>query len=374
MVRVAIVGSGAAARSHAAAYAAHRGRCAVVAVASPRPGAAAAFAAELGLEAEALRGHEGLLGRGDVDLVSVCAPPSAHAAIASDLLRDGKHVLLEKPMAPSPEDCRRLVEIAASGPAILSPVAQNRFRASYWRLKGLLDSGLAGRPLFAQVDSLWWRGDSYYARPWRGRWEEEGGGCTLGHAVHHIDLLLWMMGMPIRATAVMANVAHPSSEMEDISVAVLEFESGAIAQLTSSIAHHGEEQRIVFQCEKASLSAPFRVFARVEGPGGFPAGAPDLEAGLSRAYESIDPPRFEGLEGQVDDLLSAIEAGRRPLVGPEDGRDAVQVVAGIYASACSGRTVALPLRPGDDFYDDRSRSARAPRMGRARSGPPGRRS
>jgi UDP-N-acetyl-2-amino-2-deoxyglucuronate dehydrogenase len=368
VVRVAIVGSGAAARSHAAAYAAHRGRCAVVAVASPRPGAAAAFAAEAGIEADPLASHEGLLGRRDIDLVSVCTPPSEHAMIASELLADGKNVLLEKPMATSPEDCRRLVGIAASGRALLSPVAQNRFMSQYWRLKALLDSGAAGRILFAQADSLWWRGDSYYERPWRGRWESEGGGCTLGHAVHHIDLLLWMMGMPIRATAVMSNVAHPSSEMEDISVAALEYPDGAIARLTSSIVHHGEEQSIVLQCEKASVSAPFRAAARTAGTGGFPVDDPSAAAELSRIYEAADPPIFEGLEGQVDDVLSSIEEGRRPLVGPEDGYNAIQVVAGIYASAASGRTVALPLKPGDDFYDDLSKVIRAPRLHPPRTG------
>lgn len=105
---------------------------------------------------------------------------------------------------------------------------------------------------------------------------EGGGGCTLNHAVHHIDMLCWMMGLPQTVTSVMANVAHDNAEVEDLSLSVLQY-PGALAQLTASVVHHGEEQELVFQCEKAKVAAPFSVYASISKPNGFPIENTELE-------------------------------------------------------------------------------------------------
>lgn len=94
----------------------------------------------------------------------------------------------------------------------------------------------------AQIDSFWWRGHCYYDLWWRGTWEKEGGGCTLNHAVHHIDMLLWMMGLPESVTSVLSNVAHDNAQVEDLSMSILRYPR-SLAQLTASVVHHGEEQR-----------------------------------------------------------------------------------------------------------------------------------
>ena len=85
--------------------------------------------------------------------------------------------------------------------AVLSVIAQNRFTTSMARLKRVLDSGLVGRVLHAQVDSHWWCGPSYYDLWWRGTWPSEGGGCALNHAVHHVDALPWMLALPEQPVA-----------------------------------------------------------------------------------------------------------------------------------------------------------------------------
>ena len=100
----------------------------------------------------------------------------------------------------------------------------------------------------------------YYDLWWRGTWEKEGGGYTLNHAVHHIDMLCWMMGLPDKVTSILANTAHDNAEVEDLSGSVLQYPH-ALGQLTASVVHHGEEQQLVFQCEKAKISAPFSVHA-----------------------------------------------------------------------------------------------------------------
>ena len=101
-----------------------------------------------------------------------------------------------------------MVAAAQSSGKLLSVVAQNRFKNPAMKLKAVLDSGLAGKILHAQVDSLWWRGSDYDDLWWRGTWEKEGGGCTMNHAVHQIDLYQWMMGLPSAVQAITLNLAH----------------------------------------------------------------------------------------------------------------------------------------------------------------------
>lgn len=108
----------------------------------------------------------------DVDIVDVCTPPYVHAEISIDALRTGCHVLCEKPMAASLEECDAMIAAQQASGKTLSIIAQNRFTEAFWRLKAALDSGLAGKICHAQVDSFWWRGHCYYDLWWRGTREK----------------------------------------------------------------------------------------------------------------------------------------------------------------------------------------------------------
>jgi UDP-N-acetyl-2-amino-2-deoxyglucuronate dehydrogenase len=356
-----VVGVGAIAPSHIEAYLAFPGRCRVVALADNIAGRCSRAVERFGLQAEIFDSHERLLEVAELDLVSVCTPPATHAEVALDVLNSGRNVLVEKPMAASLEECDALLAAQRRAGKVLSVVAQNRFRTEMVRLQRLLASGLTGEVRHAQVDSLWWRGPSYYDLWWRGTWEAEGGGPTLNHAVHHVDLLLWMMGAPSEVRAMMGNVAHPGSEVEDLSVALLRFPSGAIGQLTSSVVHHGQRQQLVFQTERARVSAPFEVYATRPLANGFPQRAPDVEAELTMAYESLPPLRHEGHRGQIDDVLSAIETGTAPLVGGGQGRQTIELITAIYKAAISGEPVLLPLERSDAFYKKQGLLEAAPR-------------
>jgi predicted dehydrogenase len=361
-IRVAIVGTGNIAHSHVKAYLRFPERCKVVALADIYPEKAKAFNEQYGLGARVFDSHERLLESGGVDLASVCTPPYTHAPIALALLGAGVHTIVEKPMAASLAECDELVRAAKASGLVFSPVAQNRFRTPMMRLKRLLDSGLAGKVNHVQVDSHWWRGHSYYDLWWRGTWEKEGGGCTLNHAVHHIDLLNWLMGMPSELSAFMANTEHDNAEVEDLSCALLRFPGGALGQLTNSVVHHGEEQQLVFQAEAARVSVPFRAFASTSMGNGFPKRDEALEKRLADFYGELPSLEHEAHEGQIDDVLGAIEGGRPPLIGAEDGRRTLQVIAGIYKSATLRGIAALPIGPGDDFYTAEGVARLAPRF------------
>ena len=235
MIDVAVIGAGAISSFHLDGYRAFPDRCRVVAVADTDLARAQQRIEEYRLtDAVAFDSVDAVLGDGpNIDLASVCTPPSSHAEIAARLLNAGVNTLLEKPMAPSLAECDAILAAADRGGAVLSVVAQNRFTNPMMRLKQVLDSGLAGRVLHAQVDSHWWRGPSYYDLWWRGTWQSEGGGCTLNHAVHHIDALQWMVGTPVAIQAMIGNVNHGNSEVEDLSLAIMRFPDGALGQITS---------------------------------------------------------------------------------------------------------------------------------------------
>lgn len=364
MIKVAVVGTGNISPSHLRSYLAFPDRCTIVALCDLDPRKAEALKAELGLDdATVHASHQEVIARGDVDLVSVCTPPSTHETISVDLLDAGIHVLCEKPMAPSLAACDAILAAEARGGAMFSSVAQNRYRDDVVRLKSAVDSGLAGAVSHVRVDSAWWRGLPYYDLWWRGTWEEEGGGCTLNHAVHHVDLLLWLLGAPGSVMAALTNAAHENAEIEDLSVAVLAYQR-ALATITSSVVHHGEPQQIVVQGRDASVSLAGDVVADVSQPNGFPlpGGDTELVERLRALAATHEPLPHTGHQGQVDDVLTAIETGRRPSIDGHDGRRTIELITAIYEAGIERRTVDLPLAADDPYYQPGTLTERAPRF------------
>lgn len=244
---------------------------------------------------------------------------------------------------------------------VLSVVAQNRFRDDMATLKDIVDSGLLGTISHVRVDSAWWRGLPYYDLWWRGTWEKEGGGCTLNHAIHHIDLLLWLLGSPTEVTAMLANAQHDNAEVEDLSVAILRYDRG-LAQLTSSVVHHGQEQAIVIQGAAARVSQPFSVVAERSRVDGFPeeGGDADTVARIEKLVAARTPLVHVGHEGQIGDVLGAIREGRPPIADGLDGRNAVEVVTAIYEAGFERRFVGLPIAASDPYYRAGQLVAHAP--------------
>jgi len=350
MLKVAILGTGAISSSHIEAYQKFGDLCQIVALVDLFPEKARAKARQFDLDVNIYEDIAGLIQGEDFDLASICLPPFAHASAAIDLLNAGKHVLTEKPMAPSLEECDQMLAAAQANRVLLSVVAQNRFKTPTMKLKRLLDSGLIGKILYAQVDSYWWRGQSYYDLWWRGTWEKEGGGCTMNHAVHHIDLFQWMMGMPDELQSVILNLAHDNSEVEDMSITVMEFTDGRVGQLTASLVHHGEDQQLVFQGEKASVAVPWKVRASRSLENGFPVPDAAFEAQVQEAYEALPEVAYTGHDGQIANMLAAI-AGREPLVvDGVEGRKTLELVTAIYHSGTLRERVKLPYPPTGQFY------------------------
>jgi predicted dehydrogenase len=254
-------------------------------------------------------------------------------------------------MAASLAECDAVLKARDESGKKLSIIAQNRFRLPVRNLKALLDNGMAGKVRHVTVNSLWFRGHSYYDLWWRGTWEKEGGGCTLNHAVHHIDMLGWMMGTPEKITSVLANTGHDNAEVEDLSVSIAEY-PGALAVVTASVVDHGEDQALIFQCEKAKIAFPYSVFASRPQPNGFPLAEPD-EGFAKQAEEflaSLPPVPWEMHTGQLENVLSALENDTEPAITGEDGRRTIELITAIYKAGAERKTAVLPLEKDDPFY------------------------
>ena len=349
MIQVAIIGTGNISHMHIHAYQQFPERVRIAALVDIIPGKAQKVKEQYGLDCDVYLDHHDVLTRDDINLIDVCTPPYVHAEISINGMKAGKNVICEKPMAPSLKECDEMIRVRDETGVKLSIIAQNRFRKPIRDLKALLDSGIAGPVRHATIDSFWWRGHCYYDLWWRGTWEKEGGGCTLNHAVHHIDMLGRMMSLPKRVTSVLANTAHDNAEVEDLSISILEYD-GALAALTASVVDHGEEQTLTFQCEKAKIAAPFSCYASVSKPNGFPTRNEELEKEISDYADQLPPIPYIGHDGQIENVLTAIEQDGTVAIGAEDGRRTIELITAIYKAGATKTAVELPMKPDDPFY------------------------
>jgi predicted dehydrogenase len=164
------------------------------------------------------------------EAVIVASPNSLHAEQAVAALERGKPVLVEKPLAVSVTDAQSVLE-AAERAGVVCGVAMNlRFHPGVLELKRLVDEGALGRVLFARAwfgyDLRLWHPGGDYRRSYSAR-ADLGGGIVLD-AIHELDYLLWLLGPVESLSAETAHVSDLELDVEDLAVATLRFESGAI--------------------------------------------------------------------------------------------------------------------------------------------------
>lgn len=247
-LRVGIVGCGGIARSHARAYAADP-RVEIVGVHDLVPDRSRAYAEEF--DSTAYESIAELTAQGP-DLVSVATPPGSHTEVTVALLAAGCSVLLEKPPTINLHDFDTLAAAEAASTGTVYVVFQHRHGSGARRAHRLLSSGALGRPQVAICETLWYRPDSYFLPDWRGNWAGEGGGPTLGHGIHQLDLLLHLMGPWTSVTAQSARIARPV-EFEDVSLAMVTFASGAVGTIVTSLLSPREVSRVRVDTTEGTL-------------------------------------------------------------------------------------------------------------------------
>jgi len=355
MIRIAVVGTGGIARVHARALAdfAADETAELVAATDVDAASLARFAGELGIR-RTYPSLEDLLAGERADLVHVCTPPGTHLALARACLSAGASVLVEKPPVISLREFDELARVQGhdGGPPWFATVFQHRFGAGQRRLKALAARpDTLGRPLLAICHTTWFRDQVYFDVPWRGRWETEGGGPTMGHGIHQMDMLLDVLGDWTHVSAVARTQAR-SIQTEDVSLAHVTFACGAVASIVNSVVSPREESYLRFDFEHATVEVT-HLYGYGDGDWRVtPAeGHRDVLDAWEQATDAASPGR-SGHAGQFRAVLDAISTGTSLPVAAHDARRTMSLVAAIYASAFTGRPVTpADLVPGTPFYD-----------------------
>jgi predicted dehydrogenase len=335
-----IIGAGTIAAVHADAIAALPGArlCAVTDVAA---GAAEAFAAGRGCAAEP--SLDALLARRDVEVVCVCVPSGLHAEVGVLAAKAGKHLVVEKPVDVTLDAADRLITAAREAGVALTVMSQHRFDPGVMELKRLIDGGALGTLVLGDASTKWYRPQAYYDRaPWRGTWAMDGG-SLLNQGVHYVDLLRWCMGPPVEVTAVCTTQAH-QIEVEDTSLAIVKFASGAVATITATTAAFpGFPQRLEITGTEGTVTVEDGQIVRAALRTGDASYSPAAAQSAAARSAAADPAALDiaSHAAQIADLLASVDEGREPAVSGQDGRDALELVCAVYESSRTGRPVTL---------------------------------
>src|ERR1700722_16870980 len=202
----AIVGTGTIAAFHARAIAGTPGAV-LRAVHNRNGGKGREFAAEFGCDS--VDQIDELLKRPDIDAVCVTVPSGAHGEVTIRALEAGKHVLCEKPLEITTERIDLMTAAAKRSGRILAAVFQNRLGVGAQRLKKAIEERRFGRLALCSAYVKWWRDPSYYRdSTWKGTRALDGGGALMNQAIHAIDLLQFLAGMPVMLGARVGTLVH----------------------------------------------------------------------------------------------------------------------------------------------------------------------
>jgi predicted dehydrogenase len=256
---------------------------------------------------------------------------------------------VEKPTALSLREMDQLATVQEQTGSKVLTVFQHRYGAAAVRLRRLARSGALGRPLVATCETLWYRPDAYFEVPWRGRWDVEGGGPTMGHGIHQFDLLLSVLGPWSQITALADRQTRPT-DTEDVSIAAVRFAGGALASVVNSLLSPRETSRLRFDFEHATVELEHLYGYREEHWRFTPA--PGHEE-LSDLWTNGDEPNItSGHRLQIEAVFDAWEAGEEPGVCLLDARRTLEFAAATYASAFRGVRIAAGELTDDDPFTE----------------------
>ena len=347
-LKVGIVGVGGIARTHLPGWEASS-EAELVAGSDISEEALKRFGAENGVT-KLHTDPEALFSDPDIDIIDICTPNMYHAPLAIAALSAGKHVICEKPLAPTPEDVRQMIAARDASGKELMTAQHFRFQGSSRALKDEIDAGALG--------------DIYHARSWMLRRagapigggfilkEHSGGGPCIDIGVHILDLTLWFMGhpKPVAISGVArAELAHqegafsqwgrqtiPSHyDVEDFAAAFVRFDNGAVLILEVSwLLHHptqGEDMQMWLYGTRGGAHWPQCSICESNNQ-------------TRQQYDRKLMLMYDGLEAHAQECVefaAAIAEGRPSPVPPEQSLQVMKILDGIYRSQEAGEEIRL---------------------------------
>ncbi|GIV79321.1 MAG: oxidoreductase [Litorilinea sp.] len=288
----------------------------------------------------------------DIDIVDICTPNRYHAPLAIAALNAGKHVICEKPLAPTPQEIRQMIEARDRAGKLLMTAQHFRFKGISQAMKREIETGVLG--------------DIYHARGWMLRrngfipspsfilQQHSGGGPCIDIGVHILDLTLWLMGnpKPVAVTGVArAPLAHhegafaawtgtpipPEFDVEDYAAAFVRFENGATLVLEVSwLLHHdieGEDMQMWLYGTEGGCHWPKGEFLSTNYQT-----RQFYNRTLKLTRDTMEPHALECVE-----FARAVATGAPSPVPAEQSLQVMAILDGIYRSQREGREVSISL-------------------------------
>ncbi|MBZ0302053.1 MAG: Gfo/Idh/MocA family oxidoreductase [Anaerolineae bacterium] len=293
---------------------------------------------------------EELIADPDIDIIDICTPNMYHAPLAIAAMEAGKHVICEKPLAPTPAEILKMIEARDRTGKMLMTAQHFRFKGNSRALKAEIDAGALGDIYHARSWML--RRDGLPVRPGFLLKQHSGGGATIDIGVHILDLTLWMMGnpKPVAVTGVartqLAKLPGAFSrwgdipqtmDVEEMAMAYVRFENGATMILEISwMLHHdtqGEDMQMwLYGMHGGSHWPKCEIYSTNYET------HQHYNRTLQRAVDTMEPHALECVE-----FAQAVVEGAPSPVPAEQSLQVLTILDGIYRSQQSGSEVRLDL-------------------------------
>ena len=336
-VRVAVIGSGFMGRTNAETVSRYlkNAELALVAGGSRAP----ALAAEYGVPCAP--SVDAVWERKDIDAVLISTPHAQHAAQATAAAQSGKHILLDKPMATSVEECDRILDAVRAAKVRLMIMFGQRFRTCNIEAHRLIREGAIGRVRMV-LELILASGGLASLPPWQSR--PENFGAFLGHAVHNIDRIRWLSGADIASVSAQVQ-RDPSTGNELSTMALFSLTNGAMATVWESWgiaapAFPRSASGAWISGETGNLDLDAYGELRLGKDGAWNVVA-EQEPIDWKGQGMLSPVRMKAYQMQHQEFIDSILENRTPSVTGQDGRAAVEAAVASYRAAEEGRTVHL---------------------------------
>jgi UDP-N-acetyl-2-amino-2-deoxyglucuronate dehydrogenase len=271
----------------------------------------------------------------EIDLISICTPHYWHKQMAIAALKQGKHVLVEKPMALNVKDSMEMIKTSQQTGNRLYVMKQNRFNVPIILTKKVLDEGRLGKIYMVQCNVYWNRNREYYSESdWRGNKANEGG-ALFTQASHFIDLLIWWFGDVTKAKGIV-DTKMQQIEVEDCGNAIMDFSSGVQGSITwtTCVYNQNYEGSITIIGEKGTI--------KIGGPYLNKIDYWDVkDYSLPSDIEFVDQPnnygKYQGTSSNhhkvIDEIIKDLKGEKSDIVEGKEGIKSIEAIEMIYNSA-----------------------------------------
>ncbi len=334
MVRVGIIGAGQAGERHAIGFA----RCPdvkLVGITDLIEDRARGIASRFGMKA--YTNWQKMLDAG-LDVLVVSLPHNMHVAPAEAAARQGVHILMEKPIATTLVDAKRIVEVCRNANVKLTISFVHRFREELQVARRWLDAGQIGLPQVARESMNGQRGT--HLPRWVTQKDIAGGGVLMYSAIHGLDRLRWLIGSEVIRVTAETRIYSSDTEVEDGVVALLTFANGATATVTSNAPAYRAQPahwETELYGDKGMVRIRTRKFAEISND--------QIMEHIDTTSFSTDLGPHYNFARQAQAFIQAIREDTEPPVTGEDGVKALEIALAIYESAQSVQPVTLITSP-----------------------------